>query len=214
MPRRRTPPPHAQRGEFTIARIVLLCLILMLMLVVPAWWSKDRNNKADAREAAERALSAGPAPSAPAAAVHVNDPDRFGLTFGWVAAPTPDQLHASCHGEPREVGNPHRNSCNPYAGDTSCRTELPLLCARRSPGEPAMALGTSSRVVGFLLTSREAGDAQCAKDLGTGWQMASFHGGGGWEMRGARPNAVAIESQRRAWVFIGDQRGNCWDTPP
>ena len=212
MQRRRTPPPRAQRGA--IARIVWVCLVLMLMLVVPAWWSKDRNNKADARNAAARALKPGPAPSAPSAAAHVNDPDRFGLTFGWVATPTPDQLHVSCHGEPREVGNPLRDGCNPYAGDTSCRTELPLLCTQPSPGEPAMALGTSSRVVGFLLTSREAADAQCAKDLGAGWQMASIRDGGGWEMRGARPNAVAIESQRRAWVFIADQRGNCWDAPP
>lgn len=213
-----SPGRAAQRGEMAIARIVLLCFILALMLIVPLLLWKDKDNKGKEREAAERAKTL-PQPSAAASAMepppqHVNNPDRFALTFGWVAAPGPERLHASCHGEPRGLANPHRDSCNPYAGDTSCRTELPVLCARSQGSAEPLALGTISGVAGFLLTSREDADARCVKDLGAGWRMASFHDAGGWEMKGAKLIGVPADDTKRVWVAIGDQRANCWDATP
>lgn len=199
----------------TIARIILLCFILMLMLIVPLLLWKDNDNKGKEREAAERAKSeALPAAAVEPALPRFNNPDRFALTFGWSAAPGPERLHASCHGEPRGVANPHRDACNPYAGDTSCRTELPVLCMRAPSGAESLALGTIQGVAGFLLTSREDADARCAKDLGVGWRMASFHDGGGWEMQGAKLIGVPADHTRRVWVAIGDQLANCWDPAP
>lgn len=201
-----------------IARIILLCLIFALMLIVPLLLWKDKDNKGKDREAAERAKTL-PLPSTGAAALEptpqrVNNPDRFALTFGWGAAPGPERLHATCHGEPRGVTNPHLDSCNPYAGDTSCRTDLPVLCSRPPQGGEPLALGTIGGVAGFLLASREDADARCAKDLGAGWRMAGFHDGGGWEMQGAKLIGVPADEARRVWVAIGDQRANCWDDTP
>ena len=127
--------------------------------------------------------------------------------------PGSDRIHASCHGEPRGVGQPYRDSCNPYRGDTSCRTELPLLCARAAPGDPPYALATAPGVAGFLLTSLEDANARCAASLGAGWRLASFHDGGGWELHGQVLLGTLADRRYRAWVFIGDQPGNCWDKP-
>jgi hypothetical protein len=210
------PARRLPRGEMTLARIVALSLVLLAMLAVPLMLWKQRDRENDRREAAERAKAdaaaaaasavASPAQAAPA---HVNDPDRFGLTFGWAAAAA-DRLHASCHGEPKGLSNPHRDSCNPYAGDTSCRTELPLLCSRPAGAEP-LALATAPGVAGFLLASRADADARCAQALGSGWRLASFHDGGGWEVQAERVGGVPADTERRAWVAIDDQRGNCWD---
>lgn len=205
------------RGEMTLARIVALSLVLLAMLAVPLMLWKQRDRELEQQAAAERAKSgaaasaaaAGVAQPAQAAPAHVNDPDRFGLTFGWAAAAA-ERLHASCHGEPKGLANPHRESCNPYAGDTSCRTELPLLCARPAGAEP-LALATAPGVAGFLLASRADADARCAQALGPGWRLASFHDGGGWEVQAERVGGVAADTGRRAWVAIDDQRGNCWD---
>jgi hypothetical protein len=209
-----------QRGEMALARIILLVFICLLMLVVPLLLWKDKDHKGKEREAAERAANGGPPASVPAAAAEpvvaarVNDPDRFGLTFGWAAPSTPDRLLASCHGQPQGLARPHQGSCNPYQGDTSCRTELPVLCARDAQGGDGYALGTSRAVAGFLLTGRDDGDARCRADFGNGWRMASFHDGGGWRVEASRLVGTAVDSQRRAWVAIGDQRGNCWDAAP
>lgn len=198
----------------TLARIIALSLVLLAMLAVPLMLWKQRDRENDRQEAAERAkagavASGASAVAAPAqaASAHVNDPDRFGLTFGWAAA---ERLHATCHGEPKGLANPHRDSCNPYAGDTSCRTELPLLCARPAGAEP-LALGTAPGVAGFLLAGRADADARCAQALGPGWRLASFHDGGGWEVQAERVGGVPADTGRRAWVAIDDQRGNCWD---
>jgi hypothetical protein len=218
------------RGEMTLARIIALSLVLLAMLAVPLMLWKQRDRELAQQESAERAkagaaasaasaasaAAAGPAAGAQpaqgqtqAAPAHVNDPDRFGLSFGWAAAAA-ERLHASCHGEPKGLANPHRDSCNPYAGDTSCRTELPLLCARPAGAEP-LALGTAPGVAGFLLASRADADARCAQALGPGWRLASFHDGGGWEVQAERAGGVPADTGRRAWVAIDDQRGNCWD---
>jgi hypothetical protein len=202
------------------ARLIVFGLVGIAVIAVPLWlMKKEGRAKIEKAEAAERAAMTptAPAPAAataptaePAAPAAPNNPDRFGLSFGWAATPSADGLIAGCHGEPRQFDNPHSGSCNPYAGDTSCRTELPLLCSRNvTPNE--LALATTRGVAGFLLASRADGDARCVAELGAGWRMAGFHDGGGWEMRGQRDAGSGAATHQRAWVAIGDQAGNCWD---
>jgi hypothetical protein len=197
-----------------IARIILLCFIFALMLIVPLLLWKDKGNKLKSQEAVERAKNMPPPTTVVEPPALINNLDRFALTFGWVAPPAPERLHASCHGEPRGVANPHRDSCNPYAGDTSCRTELPVLCARPQQGGEPIALATIPGLAGFLLASREDADARCATAHGAGWRMASFHDGGGWEMQGAKLIGVPADQTRRVWVAVNDQHANCWDAAP
>lgn len=214
MKRRPRPPLRNQRGEINWPRLLTVCAILAALLVVPMVMLKNRAKARAAAAAIERApLAAPPAPSGVAEPFAANNPERFGLTFGWMPDPASDRIHASCHGEPRGVGQPHRDSCNPYRGDTSCRTALPLLCARAAPGDPPYALATAPAVAGFLLTSLEDANARCAASLGAGWRLASFHDGGGWELHGQGLVGTLADRRLRAWVFIGDQPGNCWDKP-
>lgn len=86
-------------------------------------------------------------------------------------------------------------------------------CARAAPGDPPYALATAPGVAGFLLTSLEDANARCAASLGAGWRLASFHDGGGWELHGQVLLGTLADRRYRAWVFIGDQPGNCWDKP-
>ncbi len=161
-----------------------------------------------------------PAPLAPRAG-------PWGLSFALAADPpgTPAVVHLSCHGDPATVDHPHRGSCNPYGGDTTCRASLPVACmkstgARVPDGLPQDfysgwvkgQLGATRPVVGVTLKSAEAASALCLAELGAGWRMAEFHdGGGGWGLQGER--SAGLRAGTRYWVRISDQRGNCWDTP-
>jgi hypothetical protein len=204
-----------------MSRLVVVVGVLLVLLVVPLWLAKKSSDRTKAQVAAERIQAEAAAPSPARAesrpadaapALERNNPDRHGLTFGWSADPT--HARADCHGEPRVFDKPHRDSCNPYQGDTVCRTVLPLLCARVGGGPANLALATSTPVAGFLLASREDADARCAQELGSGWRMASFHDNPqGWALLGERPPGAVIDTRLRAWVFIGDQPGNCWSPP-
>jgi hypothetical protein len=215
MTTRHCPSPQRQRGEINLPRLFTVIAIFIAILAVPLYFLKGRAKAIDKAAAAERAQVALPPPAkvAEAEPANGNDRDRFGLSFGWMPDPSSDQLHASCHGEPRGVGQPHRDSCNPYRGDTSCRTLLPLLCARAPEGGAPYALATSQAVAGFLLTSLAEANARCVEDLGAGWRLASFHDNGGWELRGQGLPGTIADRRNRVWVFIGDQPGNCWDKP-
>jgi hypothetical protein len=248
-------PRKRQRGEFTVGRILALTGILILMLLVPLYFLKNRDAKMAAQEAQERAqnsqvqqpvaASATPAPAAsvapaaPAAAAASTPGESaaagpatigLGLTYGVMPAPpgqTAPVVHVSCHGEPKPgFDEPHRGSCNPYKGDTTCRAVLPVLCYRAG-GEPKPAslpngfyegwnngeLGLTQPVMGAVLKSRSAADARCAAELGEGWSMADFHaGGGGWGQSGWRHPSLRDGS--RFWVHVADQPGNCWDAKP
>lgn len=211
------PGPQRQRGEINLPRLFTVIAIFIAVLTVPLYFLKGRAKAIDKKVATEQ-VQVPPPPTAHASQAEPeptsrNNPDRFGLSFGWMPDPSNDQLHAGCHGEPRDVGQPHRGSCNPYQSDTSCRTLLPLLCARAQEGDTPYALGTSQTVAGFLLTSLAEANARCAQDLGAGWRLASFHDTGGWELRGLRLPGTIADRRTRAWVFISDQPGNCWDKP-
>ena len=169
-------------------------------------------------------------PATPVAPAAPPTMERHGLTFAQPreeALPA-DVAHLSCHGEPRALDQPHQGSCNPYKGDMSCRTVLPVLCVRES-GAPVPqgvesgfykgwvrgALGASAPVMGAILTSRAVASARCEAELGPGWRMAEFHdGGGGWGLQGQRGMGLGQPGLSRYWVAINDQRGNCWDSAP
>ncbi|UXI70218.1 hypothetical protein [Tahibacter amnicola] len=112
--------------------------------------------------------------------------------------------------------------CNPYVGDTQCRTLLPILCVRidGSPNPGVAAdfyhgwreghITTTMPLAGTALTSQAVADQICAATFGTGWVMAEHHhptGGGGWSWY-AFGN---IRQDTRFWTRIQNQPGNCWD---
>jgi hypothetical protein len=130
-------------------------------------------------------------------------------------------------GEPATLDQPHQGSCNPYRGDTSCRTVLPVLCVRPAaaplpagldagayPGWTGGTLGATQPVMGAVLESAALASARCEKELGPGWRMAAFHDGpggqGSWGLQGLR--GAGLTGPTRYWVHIGDQKGNCWDS--
>ena len=135
----------------------------------------------------------------------------FGLTFALL--PTDDKspsgvVSLSCHGEPRQLDQPHSDSCNPYKGDTSCRMVLPVLCLKAEGG----VLAATQPVMGAILESESIASARCTKELGLGWRMAEFHDGVGWAIQGQK--GAGFSPYTRYWVRINDQLGNCWDSVP
>jgi hypothetical protein len=113
-------------------------------------------------------------------------------------------------------------NCNPYLGDRLCSSSLPLLCFRPSSFQiPASVVsstfnrwsggivGTTAPVVassfgGSLVNA----DARCVQEFGTGWRVAEFHDGWGWNFQ-AYGNVGVPAS--RFWVHINDRPGRCWN---
>lgn len=223
-----------------MARALLVIGILMAMLIIPVYLKKEREDRELAVRKTEAAMSQGPVtlPAAAAAgtpaasgtradgATPAPRPLGHGLTFVLVSdgkAP-PDVARLNCHGEPAPLDQPHQGSCNPYQGDTSCRTVLPVLCIRPTgtplpsgleagsyPRWTGGTLGATQPVMGAVLESEAMASARCEKELGTGWRMAGFHDGpGGWGSDGLR--GAGLTGYTRYWVHINDQKGNCWDS--
>ena len=150
----------------------------------------------------------------------------YGLTFAVVNDPTlpSDQVSLSCQGEPAQVERPHKEACNPYQGDTSCRTVLPVLCAKpaeqetaagAAPAHPATRanLGATQPVMGAILESEAAASARCEKELGAGWRMSEFvEGPDAWSLQGHR--GLGLMGNNRYWVHAKGQRANCWNSAP
>ncbi len=174
--------------------------------------------------------------TAPASAVN---PDRFGLSFGHGALPSPQSglMHSACAGTPLDMANLGKNQCNPAQGDTSCRTALPVLCVLKDGSTPESAelvkdpkaegaaaagpdfhaawvggtLAATTPVAGFVIGSRAQADARCASELGTGWRMAELRdAGAGLALVGKRGLGLATTNTRH-WVTTHDQKSNCWD---
>ena len=197
-----------------MSRIVVLVGVLLVMLLVPLYLAKEREDKARARvnatDAAERAIDAKALRLSAAAAPTQRNPDRLALTFGWLPTLLPDELRASCRGAPYQLANPHQNGCNHFAGDTSCRTLLPVLCLREADGATPLALATSEPVAGFLIENRAAGDARCAQALGARWRMANYLDGTP-DLQAHRQTDIAVNTGVRAWVAVNHNPANCWD---
>lgn len=112
--------------------------------------------------------------------------------------------------------------CDPYAGDTKCDEERPVLCINDTGDAPNPGIDTdfyhgwskgylfaTEPVVGLELTSLDAADARCAAEFGAGYRMAEFHdGGGGWNYWGYGSVPTGV----RMWTYINDQDANCWGT--
>jgi hypothetical protein len=180
-----------------------------------------------------------PAPAAPAAKAGVPvgaasalanaaKPIAYGLTFALVNDPSlaTETAYLSCHGEPQPVDRPHKESCNPFQGDTSCRTVLPVLCAKVTGQEaPANApaglyqawmhgsLGATQPIMGAVLESEARASALCDKELGAGWRMAEFvDGPQGWGLQGQR--GLGLGGNQRYWVHSKAAPANCWNSAP
>ncbi|OJT22093.1 flagellar hook-length control protein [Archangium sp. Cb G35] len=110
--------------------------------------------------------------------------------------------------------------CNAYSGDTSCTASLPILCIKQdfSPAPAGLPadwytgwanghITTTPPVQGLTLTSAAVADQICAASFGSGWRMAQFHDGGGWNFY-AYGN---VRNDMRFWVHISDQPANCWN---
>jgi hypothetical protein len=254
MARRSFPPKLGQHG-FLSQRTWGVLLVLCILMLVPYWMAKKVSSKTAAEMSAAsgkkppvalgntqssapgKAVSGGEVPGSTSAVLAAN-PDRFGLSFGHGAVPNPSTnvMVSACAGTPLDMGNPDKNQCNPYQGDTSCRTALPVLCVLKdgstaeSAGlvnEPKVeggatgfnfyagwvggTLAATAPVAGFVVGSLGQANARCASELGTGWRMAEFHdAGGGWGLVGKRGQGL-VNTNTRHWVAINDQKSNCWD---
>jgi hypothetical protein len=198
------------RGEVPV-RLIVFGLVGIALVALPLWFlKKDRHARTAQTDAAERAA----VPPAPVASPPDPTPDRYGVTFGWWAASSELRAFAlSCTGSPRPSDNPLHGECNAQAGDTSCRTSLPMACVRpTAPNELALAI--TAEVPGFALRSRAAADARCAADFGAGWRMAGFLDSGNGEVRGTPIDGLDAPRHRRVWVAVDHARANCWDAPP
>ncbi|MBL8300544.1 MAG: hypothetical protein JNN30_19575 [Rhodanobacteraceae bacterium] len=163
--------------------------------------------------------------------------DGLGMTFGNNSNESTGDgvVFVTCHGLPRTEGG----SCNPYSGDTSCATRLPLLCLEvdgrpRPPGlllPPAGSaaampsnfyagwaagrVAATSPIAGHDLRSAQAADTICRNKFGHGWRMAEFHDGivdaAGNHGGWAWYAHGQLDTSTRYWVRINDQPGNCWD---
>lgn len=206
---------------------------MLVILGVSLWWVKSKSSNTADRIAREKAVAQieGPSSSenAPAskadlaaAAAKANNPAAFGMTWGQLADDKlpPDAVQMSCHGQPRDsMTQAHKDSCNPYAGDTSCRIVLPILCIEKTrsgvsdaavDGTAPDKIASTQGVAGFVLGSLEGANARCEKELGTGWRMAEHHDGGGFSVIAKR--GTPLDTHLRHWVHISNQPGNCWDS--
>jgi hypothetical protein len=245
---------QGQRG-FLSQRAWGILLVLCILLIVPYWMAKKTGGKTPAQltpqagKQVSASASASAAPSLahtkpataaaepPASAAPVN-PDRFGLSFGHGALPSPqsDVMVSACAGAPLDMGNPDKTQCNPTQGDTSCRTALPVLCVLKD-GSTAESVGLASEpkapgggtglnfytawvggtlaatapVAGFVIGSRAQANARCTSELGTGWRMAEFRDAGAGEGLVGKRGQGLVNTNTRHWVATDDQKSNCWD---
>jgi hypothetical protein len=110
--------------------------------------------------------------------------------------------------------------CNPYTGDISCTTALPILCFK-SDGSPNPGLTIdfyngwkgghiylTPPVLGTQLLSVANANSICQSYFGPGYEIAEFHHPGGawsWSAYGR------VATSSRFWVYINDQAANCWN---
>lgn len=109
---------------------------------------------------------------------------------------------------------------NPYQGDTQVDTALPVLCIKRD-GRPAPTgipfdayngwgageVKLTAPLPGSVLISLSAANAACARSFGSGYRMAEFHDGGGWNFWAQG----ALSTASRFWATINDQPANPWN---
>jgi hypothetical protein len=137
MPRFKLPVHHSTQRGFIGPRTLAIFLVMLGLLVIPLWWNKRNKDAAKAPRIEQRPT---PAVAKQAASPNTASPDRLGLSFGHGKFTTASDftrlLHSSCTGEPLADSG----SCDGMAGDSSCRTALPILCILKD-GSTAQASG-------------------------------------------------------------------------
>lgn len=135
----------------------------------------------------------------------------------------PSYLMAMCTNDPDELGR----YCDPFVGDTSCDTPLPLICYRPGdhpyPGETVWArtgLNIPARfwsggefeltlpILAEQFETFESANNYCQAHFGDEWRVADFH----IDAQGYRFSGLGRTTYiGRAWVDIRDQPyGTCW----
>lgn len=136
-----TPTTSAPRQDgFIGPQPAAILAVLVLILVAPLWWSKNKKDSARAKVTASTSQSGKPQPDAQAGIAGMPEvapalataatPDRLGLSFGHLSAPNASSslMVSACSGAPQDMINPDKGQCNPIQGDSSCRSALPVLC--------------------------------------------------------------------------------------
>ena len=111
--------------------------------------------------------------------------------------------------------------CDPYKGDMTCSTALPILCMNKSGAKLPQGLDNSNRykkwsaghiahtypIKGSDIGSASEANQICENLLGKGWRLADHHDGWGWNFT-AYGN---IRDDTRYWVNVKNQKnGHCW----
>jgi hypothetical protein len=134
-------------------------------------------------------------------------------------------FHDSVNGIDRVGCHAGSFSCNLYQGDTSCNTELPVLCLKQDgsprpnyagipPTDGAMPkeyngwagghISLTLPMKGTRLTSLNVANATCATAFGNGYRMAEFHDGkyvSGMDLKYGATWPPASQLQSGAWNF-------------
>jgi hypothetical protein len=155
------PAHRAGQLGFIGPRPAAILAVLVLILVVPLWWSKNKKDSAKTKTVVSASQISQPQPTSQAATVNApaaapstaaTNPDRFGLSFGQLGAPdaAPGLMSSACNGTPLDMANPDKGQCNPTQGDSVCRSALPVLCVLQdgSTAESAGLAGLAGLVNG------------------------------------------------------------------
>jgi len=146
-------------------------------------------------------------------------PEKKGMTWG-VRDPEPESVNGVAH-----VGCNDKNGgkCEPYNGDTSCGTALPILCLNPMKLQKPQNLTESQwdRWSGGVIgttnpmaapSTLAQANSECVKEFGPGWRVAEHHdaypGTSGWAF--SAYGNVGTKG-KRFWTDIKNQpNGVCW----
>ncbi len=148
------------------------------------------------------------------------DSKKKGMTWG-LRDPQPEPVNGVVH---LGCNDKFGNKCEPYKGDTLCKTKLPILCINPMRLQKPQNL-TESRwdkwsggIVGTTNPMAapdklSVANAACKAEFGNGWRVAQHHdaaaGRSGW-MFSAYGNVGT--KGKRFWTDIDDQpNGVCWN---
>jgi hypothetical protein len=141
------------------------------------------------------------------------------MTWG-IAPPKPEPVNGVAHvGCTDETGG----KCDPYQGDTTCSTPLPILCLNPMKLQKPANLKEdrwdkwSGGIIGTTNpmpapSTLAQANSECVKEFGPGWRVAEHHdsypGSSGWKF--SAYGNVGTKG-KRFWTDIRNQpNGVCW----
>ena len=146
-------------------------------------------------------------------------PEKKGMTWG-LRDPQPEPVNGVAH-----VGCNDANgtNCEPYNGDTTCSTQLPILCINPMSLQKPQNLteGQWDKWSGGIIGTTDPmaapstlalANSACTAEFGPGWRVAQHHdaasGRSGWAF--SAYGNVGTKG-KRFWTDIDDQpNGVCW----